>query len=174
MKQRYRVFLRPWGVYYCEDLSTKKQETLKTRDKDEAYRIVAARNENEEAPAFSLHLARVYWKAGDPAGATRTWQHVMDEIPKLKQDETRHRWLTLHVVPLDFSSKDSKTCSSLVTWPSVSFKCARIALFSLGQVAALAIFGNALTTRRSASYISASSSRNKSLSSFMFVSFVVC
>jgi integrase len=94
MKQRYRVFLRPWGVYYCEDLTTKKQETLKTRDKDEAYRIVAARNENEEAPAFSLHLARVYWKAGDPTGATRTWQDVMDEIPKLKTGETHHRWLT--------------------------------------------------------------------------------
>ena len=94
MKQRYRVFLRPWGVFYCEDLTTKKQETLKTRDKDEAYRIVAARNENEEAPAFSLHLARVYWKAGDPAGATRTWQHVMDEIPKLKTGETQYRWLT--------------------------------------------------------------------------------
>ena len=94
MKQRYRVFLRPWGVYYCEDLVTKKQETLKTRDKDEAFRIVAARNENEEAPAFSLHLARVYWKAGDPAGASRTWQYVMDQIPKLKEGETQHRWLT--------------------------------------------------------------------------------
>ncbi len=94
MKQRYRVFLRPWGVYYSEDLVTKKQETLKTRDKDEAFRIVAARNENEEVPAFSLHLARVYWKAGDPAGASRTWQYVMDEIPKLKQGETQHRWLT--------------------------------------------------------------------------------
>jgi len=34
------------------------------------------------APAFSLHLARVYWKAGNPAAAKRTWQHVMDEIPK--------------------------------------------------------------------------------------------
>src|SRR5207302_607432 len=43
---------------------------------------------------FSLHLARVYWKAGDPAGASRTWQHVMDEIPKLKRDNTRDRWLT--------------------------------------------------------------------------------
>jgi len=94
MKQRYRVFLRPWGVFYCEDLVTGKQETLKTRDKDEAYRIVAARNENEEAPAFSLHLARVYWKAGDPAGATRTWQNVMDEIPKLKKGNTRRRWET--------------------------------------------------------------------------------
>jgi hypothetical protein len=38
MKNRYHVFLRPWGVYYCEDLVTKKQETLKTRDKDEAFR----------------------------------------------------------------------------------------------------------------------------------------
>jgi integrase len=94
MKQRYSVFLRPWGVYYYQDNTTGKQETLKTRDKDEAYRIVAARNENEEAPAFSLHLARVYWKAGDPAGASRTWQHVMNEIPKLKSGHTQHRWLT--------------------------------------------------------------------------------
>jgi DNA-binding XRE family transcriptional regulator len=94
MKQRYSVFLRPWGVYYYQDNTTRQQETLKTRDKDEAFRLVAAKNENEEAPAFSRHLARVYWKAGDPAGATRTWQHVMDEIPKLKHGDTRHRWLT--------------------------------------------------------------------------------
>jgi integrase len=94
MKNRYRVFRRSWGTYYCEDLVTKEQTTLKTRDRDEAYRLVAAKNEHEEAPAFSLHLARVYWKAGDPAGASRTWQNVMDEIPKLKKDETQHRWLT--------------------------------------------------------------------------------
>src|SRR5258708_10283770 len=93
MKNRYHVFLRPWGVYYCEDLVTKKQATLKTRDKDEAFRLVAAKNENEEAPAFSLHLARVYWKAGDPAAAKRTWQHVMEEIPKFKTADTRARWL---------------------------------------------------------------------------------
>ena len=36
----------------------------------------------------------MYLKAGDPAGATRTWQHVMDEIPKLKKGNTRQRWLT--------------------------------------------------------------------------------
>ena len=59
MKQRYSVFLRPWGVYYYQDNTTGKQETLKTRDKDEAYRIAAVRNENEDAPTFSVHLARV-------------------------------------------------------------------------------------------------------------------
>jgi integrase len=94
MKNRYRVFRRGWGAYYCEDLVTKKQTTLKTRDKDEAFRLVAAKNETEEAPAFSLHLARVYWKAGDPAAGKRTWQHVMDEIPKLKSAQTKPRWLT--------------------------------------------------------------------------------
>jgi integrase len=92
MKNRYRVFLRPWGVYYYEDLQTGKQETLKTRDKAEANRLVAAKNEHEEAPAFSLHLARVYWKAGDPAAAKRTWQQVMDEIPKFKTGDTQRRW----------------------------------------------------------------------------------
>lgn len=94
MKNRYRVFRRGWGTYYCEDLVTRKQESLRTSDKDEAFRLVAAKNETEQAPAFSLQLARVYWKAGDPAGATRTWQHIMDEIPKLKRGSTQARWLS--------------------------------------------------------------------------------
>ena len=94
MKNRFRVFRRGWGTFYCEDLVTKKQTTLKTRDKAEAYRLVAAKNETEDAPAFSLQLARVYWKAGDPAAAKRTWQNVMDEIPKLKYGDTQHRWHT--------------------------------------------------------------------------------
>src|SRR6266513_1665300 len=91
MKQRYRVFLRPWGTYYFEDLVTGTQETLKTRDKNEAFRLVAAKNENENAPAFSLHLARVYWKAGDTAGATRPSQHVMVPSPTLNACTTRDR-----------------------------------------------------------------------------------
>jgi integrase len=94
MKSRYRLFRRGWGTYYVEDLQTKKQETLKTRDKAEAYRKVAALNEATVAPAFSLHLARVYWKAGDPAAAQRTWQTVMDEIVKLKSGDTKYRWMT--------------------------------------------------------------------------------
>ena len=65
MKQRYRAFRRPWGIFYYEDLVTGKQGTLKTRDRDEAYRLVAAKNETQDGPAFSRQLARVYWKAGE-------------------------------------------------------------------------------------------------------------
>ena len=71
MNHRYRVFRRGWGTFYCEDLQTGKQESLRTRDKPEAYRLVAARNEVERQPAFALHLARLYWKAADPAAAKR-------------------------------------------------------------------------------------------------------
>jgi len=92
MKNRYRLFRRGWGTYYSEDLETKKQESLHTRDKQEAYRLVAAKNETQTAPAFSLHLARVYWKIGDPAAATRTWQVVMDEMAKHKKGPTQVRW----------------------------------------------------------------------------------
>jgi hypothetical protein len=94
MKQRYRVFRRGWGTFYCEELVTKKQESLKTRDRDEANRLVAAKNETQDGPAFSRQLARVYWKAGDPAGATRDWQTAMDELVKLKHGKNQLRWQT--------------------------------------------------------------------------------
>ena len=94
MKSRYRLFRRGWGVYYCEDTHTGKQVSLDTTHKVEAQRIVQAKNEGDQHPAFSLQLARVYWKAGDPSAGTRNWQFVMDEIIKTKHDNTRHRWDT--------------------------------------------------------------------------------
>jgi len=94
MKKRYRIFRRGWGTYYCEDIATKKQESLHTRDKDEAFRLVAAKNETNDGPAFSRQLARVYWKAGDPAAAKRDWQTAMDELIKLKHGSNQRRWQT--------------------------------------------------------------------------------
>ena len=99
MKNRYRAFRRGWGVYYYEDTQTGKQESLATTNKQEALRLVHAKNEGEQHPAFSLHLARVYWKAGDPAAGTRTWQFVMEQIIKTKQQNSRlsfsHSWARL-------------------------------------------------------------------------------
>src|SRR5580658_8103435 len=94
MKNRYRVFRRGWGTFYCEDLTAKKQESLHTRDRDEAYRLVAAKNETNDGPAFSRQLARVYWKAGDPSAAKRDWQTAMDELVKLKRGKNQKRWQT--------------------------------------------------------------------------------
>jgi integrase len=92
MKNRYRLFKRSSGIFFIQDNASGKQESLRTRDKNEARRLWAARNESHQQPAINLQIARAYLTASDPQIAKRTWQLVMDETAKLKQGPTRERW----------------------------------------------------------------------------------
>ncbi len=92
MKERYRLFLRRKSVYYAFDNTTKKFESLKTKDKAQAERLLLAMNEAGKQPAMNLSLARVYLKHSDPMVSERTWQHVLNEIIKLKSGPTQYRW----------------------------------------------------------------------------------
>src|SRR5438093_5279481 len=92
MKQRYRLFLRRKSVFYAFDNVTRSFESLGTKDRDEAQRLVIAKNEALKQPAMNLGLARVYLRHSDPLVAKRTWQHAMDEIVKTKRGPTQERW----------------------------------------------------------------------------------
>jgi integrase len=92
MRQQFGLIRRPWGVYYLKSKTTGEQTSLKTRDKDEAHRLLAAHNDTEAQPHFNLALARVYMNGADPKLGTRTWQEVMEHIVAKKTDETRRRW----------------------------------------------------------------------------------
>ena len=95
MRKLYRLYFREkTGRYYLHNDVTGKQESLHTKDKPTAERLVHSRNEAEKQPAINLQIARAYLAASDSQIATRTWQLVMDEILKLKQDNTQHRWQT--------------------------------------------------------------------------------
>lgn len=94
MKAKYRLYQRDNGVFYLEDTESKRQESLKTRDKAAAERLYHARNEAHEQPAINLQIARAYLAATDVQITTRTWQHVMDEMTKHKTGSTLARWLT--------------------------------------------------------------------------------
>jgi hypothetical protein len=72
MKDRYRLFLRRKSVYYAFDNTTKTFESLKTKDKAEATRLVLALNEAGKQPAMNLSLARVYLRHSDPMISQRT------------------------------------------------------------------------------------------------------
>ena len=85
------MFLRG-TVYWVQDNETGKQETLKTKKRDEAKRLFDAKNEACRQPIINLQIARAYLMVGDPLAAKRTWQVVMEEIVKLKKDETERRW----------------------------------------------------------------------------------
>ena len=92
MKTQYRLFRRSSGIFFIQDNTTGKQESLRTRDKTMARRIFSAKNEACRQPAMNLEIARVYLHHSDPAYATRTWQQVMDEMARQKKGDTQHRW----------------------------------------------------------------------------------
>lgn len=95
MRQRYRLYRRKkGGRYYIHDDATGKQDSLHTSDRVAALRLFHSRNEAEQQPAVNLQIARAYLAASDPQISTRTWQFVMEEMVKLKNGETQHRWQT--------------------------------------------------------------------------------
>jgi hypothetical protein len=92
MKLRYRLFRRSNGLFFIEDTVTKKQESLRTREKAIAQRLLNARNEAYQQPAINLQIARAYLRASDPLISQRTWQHALEEIIKSKRGANQDRW----------------------------------------------------------------------------------
>lgn len=60
MQERYRLYQRENGMFYLEERSTKKQESLRTKDKAEALGLAAARNQAHAQPALNVAMARTY------------------------------------------------------------------------------------------------------------------
>lgn len=94
MKTRYRLTQRSsrGGMFYCVDTKTGKRRSLQTCDQDEARQIIDAWNQAHRQPAINLQIAQAYLQHGDPAMASRTWQHVMEQILSTKTGNTRERW----------------------------------------------------------------------------------
>lgn len=93
MNQRYRLYRRHAGVYYLFDRVTGKRESLNTKERQEAARLLHAKNEALANPQINLQIARAYLAVTDPAINQRTWQVVIEEITKLKRAENQQRWL---------------------------------------------------------------------------------
>jgi hypothetical protein len=95
MTQKFRLYQRGNGRFYIEDNITGKQESLGTSDKVEASRLLMAKNEADQQPAFNAQIARTYLAAGDPALARRTWKEVMvafTDARAQRRESTRDRY----------------------------------------------------------------------------------
>jgi len=93
MKSRFILFRR-CGVFYIEDRDKKTQRSLRTKDSQEADRLLAAHNEASHQKMINLQMARVYIAASVPGMETRTWSEVFDEIIRTKKGPTHYRWGT--------------------------------------------------------------------------------
>ena len=92
MKLCYRLFQRSSGIWFWENRQSRQQGSLQTRDKKEAIRLLNAKNEAHENPAFNIDLARVYLNAADPTLLKRTWRCSAEQLIKTKHAENRVRW----------------------------------------------------------------------------------
>jgi integrase len=90
MKKRFWLFKRA-GVFYLQDVETRKKESLHTTDRREAERLREARHEAAEHPHLGLTLAKAYLTAYDPEMPKRTWATVMKEFCDRGQPQTQAR-----------------------------------------------------------------------------------
>lgn len=92
MNSRYRMYPRGNGVFYLEDTVTGKQESLKTKDRNAAKQLLAARNHANENPALNTAIAKVYLLGKSPDLVQRTWANVIADIANNYKDATLERW----------------------------------------------------------------------------------
>jgi hypothetical protein len=90
MKQKYWLCKRK-NVFFSFDSETGKRESLHTGDKEEANRILRAKNDAATQPAINISIARAYLSATDPKLVERTWAFVMQEYCSAKKESTRLR-----------------------------------------------------------------------------------
>ncbi len=90
MKQKYWLCKRG-NVYYSFDSATGKRESLQTGDKEEAKRILHAKNDAPHHAAINISIAKAYLIGSDPKLVERTWQFVLDEFCSRGKESTRRR-----------------------------------------------------------------------------------
>jgi len=56
MKLKYRLFRRQNGIYFCENRTTHQQQSLRTKNRAEATRLINAKNEAQEPPSSTARL----------------------------------------------------------------------------------------------------------------------
>jgi integrase len=92
--KRYRLFRKgAYGTFYIEDAVTRRQTSLKTKDRGEAERLLQAHCESAEAPDRAYRVGMAYVGGVDPESGTRTWKDVIDAYAKMHPEgsSTRHR-----------------------------------------------------------------------------------
>lgn len=95
MQNRYRLYRRSnrsKGTYYAQDCTTGARESLGTKKKSEAEKLLQAKNESNAQPVFSRELAKVYMHAQDPHFGERTWGDVARLIDSAYEGSTKERF----------------------------------------------------------------------------------
>jgi len=87
------MFRRGNGWFYSEDVITRQQLSLRTKDRKKAQVLLSVKNEAYQVPMMNLMLARTYLREKYPELISRTWGDVIDYlIEGLEEGISRQKW----------------------------------------------------------------------------------
>ena len=92
MKQRFYLYRRG-DRYYLQDSRTGKQQSLETKDRNEAHRLLEIKRQSATHAAFNQIILKTCLATQDPLLATRTWQNVMDQIQTHGKESSKNRYV---------------------------------------------------------------------------------
>jgi len=92
MQPKFRLYRRSNRTYYAQNTATGGRESLCTKDRDEAKKLLQAKNDSHAQPILSRELAKVYLQSQDPRFGERTWGDVARLIDSAYQGNTKERF----------------------------------------------------------------------------------
>jgi len=90
MKQRYYLYRRR-GTFYVQDSRTGKQQSLETKDRNTALRLLEIKRQTAADPAYHQFILKSCLTAQDPLLSRRTWQTVMEQMQTHGKESTKKR-----------------------------------------------------------------------------------
>ena len=91
MKQRFYLFQRR-GTYYLQDCRTGKQQSLGTKDRHAAARLLEIKRQTCDDAGFNQFIIKTCLATRDPLIGRRTWGTVMDQILVNGRESTKVRY----------------------------------------------------------------------------------
>ena len=91
MQNPYRIFQRRGGVFYIEEVATKKQHSLRTRSRSEAQQLLAVKNVAAQNPLLNRAMAKTFLAAHNPKMLERTWSEVFKAFASRGRESSQER-----------------------------------------------------------------------------------
>jgi hypothetical protein len=90
IKQRFYLYRRG-ETYYLQDSRTGKQQSLETKDRDTALRLLEIKRQTEADPSYGQFILKSCLATRDPLLAQRTWGTVMEQMQTHGKDTSQKR-----------------------------------------------------------------------------------
>jgi hypothetical protein len=90
MKERFYLYRRR-QTFYVQDSRTGKQQSLETKERKTALRLLEIKRQAADSPSLNKIILKTCLAANDSLLSERTWETVMDHLGAHGKESTKAR-----------------------------------------------------------------------------------